>query len=259
MVHSTWYTTITRILRTLLEPPGYKRFLVPVCSILVFMRSLRPVFFFGTRYSTTARVVGGMCLEVHHSRGLPNLGAQTSQSVGFLCHMIHMFMCCWAPTALRASALTTSLDEEPAAPKRRRVANVGLMTKDVEQRLMDRLARGSMGSFIWVSGVRAPDIESCIKYEQRSNVLVLALVALRSCLSIFEGLKEDERRMLRLEFPNDLSPHNAQITATLYGEAVVRRSYGPRYYGFELWARILKVVLSRGLTRIQGVRIRPPY
>ena len=38
---------------------------------------------------------------------------------------------------------TTSLDEEPAAPKRRRVS-VGMVTEDVERRVMERLARGSI-------------------------------------------------------------------------------------------------------------------
>ena len=71
--------------------------------------------------------------------------------------------------------------------------------------------------------MRAPDTQSCIKYEQRSNVLVLALVALQSCLRIFENLKEDESRMLRMQFPNDLNPRQVgPVPGVLFGEAVIR-------------------------------------
>ena len=58
-------------------------------------------------------------------------------------------------------------------------------------------------------------------YQVRAaDVLALALVALRSCFSIFDDLKEDEQNAA-VGFSNDLSPRNGQLTAALYGKEVV--------------------------------------
>ena len=57
----------------------------------------------------------------------------------------------------------TSMDneEQQDVGKRRRIS-AGMVTEDVERRVSQRLARGSIGSLVWNSGVRDQDVEFCI-------------------------------------------------------------------------------------------------
>ena len=96
------------------------------------------------------------------------------------------------PTAARKrSSLiflpATSMDneEQQDVTKKRRVS-AGMVTEDVERRVSQRLARGSIGSFVWDSGVRDRDVEFCIREEQRNSTLVLALLAIQTCLRVYE-------------------------------------------------------------------------
>ena len=79
------------------------------------------------------------------------------------------------PTAARKrSSLiflpATSMDneEQQDVGKRRRIS-AGMVTEDVERRVFQRLARGSIGSFVWDSGVRDQDVEFCVREEQRNS------------------------------------------------------------------------------------------
>ena len=59
--------------------------------------------------------------------------------------------------------------------------------------------------------------------------MVLALLAIQTCLRVYEELKVDEARLLRLHFPSDLSPRQpALILGVLFGEAVLQNL--PRAY-----------------------------
>ena len=124
----------------------------------------------------------------------------------------------------------TSMDDEEQQDvgKRRRIS-AGMVTEDVERRVSERLARGSVGSFVWDSGVRDQDVAFCIREEQRNSTMVLSLLAIQTCLRVYEELKVDEARLLRLHFPSDLSPRQpALIPGVLFGEAVLRKL--PRAY-----------------------------
>ena len=50
---------------------------------------------------------------------------------------------------------------EPIAEKQELIT-AGMVTEDVERRVSDRLARGSVGSFVWDSGVRDEDMAFCV-------------------------------------------------------------------------------------------------
>ena len=106
----------------------------------------------------------------------------------------------------------TSMDneEQQDVGKRRRIS-AGMVTEDVECRVSERLARGSVGSFVWDSGVRDQDVVFCIREEQRNSAMVLALLAIQTCLRVYEELKVDEARLLRLHFPSDLSPRQPAL------------------------------------------------
>ena len=139
------------------------------------------------------------------------------------------------PTALRKrSSLiflpATSMDneEQQDVGKRRRIS-AGMVTEDVERRISERLARGSVGSFVWDAGVRDQDVVFCIREEQRNSTMVLALLAIQTCLRVYEELKVDEARLLRLHFPSNLSPRQPDlIPGVLFGEGVLRNL--PRAY-----------------------------
>ena len=124
----------------------------------------------------------------------------------------------------------TSMDneEQQDVGKRRRIS-AGMVTEDVERRVSERLARGSVGSFVWESGVRDQDVGFCIREEQRNSAMVLALLAIQTCLRVYEELKVDEARLLRLHFASNLSPRQpALIPGVLFGEGVLRNL--PRAY-----------------------------
>ena len=111
---------------------------------------------------------------------------------------------------------------EPIAEKQELIT-AGMVTEDVERRVSERLARGSVGSFVWDSGVRDEDMAFCIREEQRNSTMVLALLAIQTWLRVYEELKVDEARLLRLHFRSDLSPRQpALIAGVLFGEAVLR-------------------------------------
>ena len=140
------------------------------------------------------------------------------------------------PTALRKRSsliflpATSMMDnEEQQDVGKRRRFSAGMVTEDVERRVSERLARRSVGSFVWDSGVRDQDVVFCVREEQRNSTMVLALLAIQTCLRVYEELKVDEARLLRLHFPSDLSPRQpALIPGVLFGEAVLRNL--PRAY-----------------------------
>ena len=84
--------------------------------------------------------------------------------------------------------------------------------------------RADLCSFVWDSGVRDQDVEFCIREEQRNSTVVLALRAIQiTCLRVYEELKVDETRLLRLHFSSDLSPRQpGLIPGVLFGEAILR-------------------------------------
>ena len=81
---------------------------------------------------------------------------------------------------------STDLDsvEEGAPAKRRRISSVGVITDEVQKRLLERLSKGYLGAYLWESGIRGQDVENCLKAERRSGVAVLAISALQNCLSL---------------------------------------------------------------------------
>ena len=106
---------------------------------------------------------------------------------------------------------STDLDsvEEGAPAKRRRISSVGVITDEVQKRLLERLSKGYLGAYLWESGIRGQDIENCLKAERRSGVAVLAISAMQNCLRVYESLKIDEVRAMRQQFPMNL--HGKQI------------------------------------------------
>ena len=117
--------------------------------------------------------------------------------------------------------------EEGAPAKRRRIASVGVITDEVQKRLLERLSKGYLGAYLWESGIRGQDVENCLKAERRSGVAVLAISALQNCLRVYESLKIDEVRAMRQHFPMNL--HGKQIghvlgyiLGALYGQAVLQ-------------------------------------
>ena len=85
---------------------------------------------------------------------------------------------------------STDLDsvEEGAPAKRRRISSVGVITDEVQKRLLERLSKGYLGAYLWESGIRGQDIENCLKAERRSGVAVLAISAMQNCLRVYESL-----------------------------------------------------------------------
>ena len=121
------------------------------------------------------------------------------------------------------------------------------------------LARGSVGSFVWDSGVRDQDVAFCIREEQRNSAMVLALLAIQTCLRVYEEIKVDEARLLRLPFPSDLSPRQpALIPGVLFGEAVLRNL--PRAYQICLTEanRRIAAFRRRNLASSSGSASMPP-
>ena len=51
---------------------------------------------------------------------------------------------------------STDLDsvEEGAPAKRRRISSVGVITDEVQKRLLERLSKGYLGAYLWESGIR---------------------------------------------------------------------------------------------------------
>ena len=94
---------------------------------------------------------------------------------------------------------STDLDsvEEGAPAKRRRISSVGVITDEVQKRLLERLSKGYLGAYLWESGIRGQNVENCLKAERRSGVAVLAISALQNCLKVYESLKIDEVRAMR--------------------------------------------------------------
>ena len=124
---------------------------------------------------------------------------------------------------------STDLDsvEEGAPAKRRRISSVGVITDEVQKRLLERLSKGYLGAYLWESGIRGQDVENCLKAERRSGVAVLAISALQNCMRVYESLKIDEVRAMRQHFPMNL--HGKQIghvlgsfPGALYGQAVLQ-------------------------------------
>ena len=122
---------------------------------------------------------------------------------------------------------STDLDsvEEGAPAKRRRLSSVGVITDEIQKRLMERLSKGYLGAYLWESGIRGQDVENCLKAERRSGVAVLAISALQNCMRVC--LKIDEVRAMRQHFPMNL--HGKQIghvlgyiPGSLYGQAVLQ-------------------------------------
>ena len=124
---------------------------------------------------------------------------------------------------------STDLDsvEEGAPAKRRRISSVGVITDEVQQRLLERLSKGYLGAYLWESGIRGQDVENCLKAERRSGVAVLAISALQNCLRVYESLKIDEVRAMRQHFPMNLRGKQIRhvlgyIPGALYGQAVLQ-------------------------------------
>ena len=63
---------------------------------------------------------------------------------------------------------STDLDsvEEGAPAKRRRISSVGVITDEVQKRLLERLSKGYLGAYLWESGIRGQDVENCLKAER---------------------------------------------------------------------------------------------
>ena len=101
---------------------------------------------------------------------------------------------------------STNMDsvEEGAPAKRRRISSVGVITDEVQKRLLERLSQGYLGAYLWESGIRGQDVENCLKAERRSGVAVLAISAMQNCLRVYESLKIDEVRAMRQQFPMNL-------------------------------------------------------
>ena len=123
---------------------------------------------------------------------------------------------------------STDLDsvEEGAPAKQRRISSVGVITDEVQKRLLERLS-GYLGAYLWESGIRGQDVENCLKAERRSGVAVLAISAMQNCVRVYESLKIDEVRAMRQQFPMNL--HGKQIghilgyiPGALYGQAVLQ-------------------------------------
>ena len=100
---------------------------------------------------------------------------------------------------------STDLDsvEEGAPAKRRRISSVGVITDEIQKRLLERLSKGYLGAYLWESGIRGQDVENCLKAERRSGVAVLATSALQNCMRVYEV------RAMRQHFPMNL--HGKQI------------------------------------------------
>ena len=121
------------------------------------------------------------------------------------------------------SSMNVNEEEEETPPKKRRIgaphqASIGTLTDDLEQKVADRLSRASMGQYLWTAGIRIPDLDSCIRSENRSSVMVLSFLALHACLTICQSLKQDEKELLLTRHPVDLDPRDGQLTSALYGE-----------------------------------------
>ena len=104
---------------------------------------------------------------------------------------------------------------------------MGVITDEIQKRLMERLSKGYLGAYLWESGIRGQDVENCLKAERRSGVSVLAISALQNCMRVYESLKIDEVRAMRQHFPMNL--HGKQIghvlgyiPGSLYGQAVLQ-------------------------------------
>ena len=124
---------------------------------------------------------------------------------------------------------STNLDsvEEGAPAKRRRISSVGVITDEVQKRLLERLSKGYLGAYLWESGIRGQDIENCLKAERRSGVAILAISAMQNCLKVYESLKIDEVRAMRQQFPMNLRGKQighilGYIPGALYGQAVLQ-------------------------------------
>ena len=135
--------------------------------------------------------------------------------------------------------------------KRRRISSVGVITDEVQKRLLERLSKGYLGAYLWESGIRGQDVENCLKAERRSGVAVLAISALQNCMRVYESLKIDEVRAMRQHFPMNL--HGKQIghvlgyiPGALYGQAVLQGM-----------SRAYQGVLEEANWRIVEFRLRP--
>ena len=124
---------------------------------------------------------------------------------------------------------STNMDsvEEGALAKRRRISSVGVITDEVQKRLLERLSKGYLGAYLWESGIRGQDIENCLKAERRSGVAVLAISAMQNCLRVYESLKIDEVRAMRQQFPMKLRGKQighilGYIPGAVYGQAVLQ-------------------------------------
>ena len=100
---------------------------------------------------------------------------------------------CLPPQKARSALVylaSTDLDsvEEGAPAKRRRISSVGVITDEVQKRLLERLSKGYLGAYLWESGIRGQDVENCLKAERRSGVAVLAISALQNCMRVYESL-----------------------------------------------------------------------
>ena len=154
-------------------PPMLRSFgkLVPVTSpsLEMSMRLERSVW---ANHLWNPTISAGMAYLILKTPGLP----QDGLGRGVL------------PTALRKRssliflpAASMDNEEQQDVGKRRRIS-AGMVTEDVERRISERLARGSVGSFVWDAGVRDQDVVFCIREEQRNSTMVLALLAIQTCL-----------------------------------------------------------------------------
>ena len=130
-------------------------------------------------------------------------------------------------SSLAPGVVQVNTVEEGAPAKRRRISSVGVITDEVQKRLLERLLKGYLGAYLWESGIRGQDIENCLKAERRSGVAVLAISAMQNCLRVYESVKIDEVRAMRQQFPMNL--HGKQIghilgyiPGALYGQVPTR-------------------------------------
>ena len=225
-------------------PPILRRFgkWVPVTSpsLEMSMRLERSVW---ANHLWNPTISAGMAYLILKTPGLPqdNLGRET------------------LPTSLIFLPATSMEDEEQQDVGKRRRISAGMVTEDVARRVSERLARGSVGSFVWNSEIRDQDVAFCIREEQRNSTMVLALLAIQTCLRVYEELKVDEARLLRLHFPSDSSPRQpALILGVLFGEAVLRNL--PRAYQICLAEanRRIAAFRRRNLASSSGSSSMPP-
>ena len=76
-------------------------------------------------------------------------------------------VCLPSQKARSALVYLTSTDlgsvEEGAPAKRRRISSVGMITDEVQKRLLERISKGYLGAYLWESGIRGQDVLNCLK------------------------------------------------------------------------------------------------